>query len=164
MRIRFLLGVMGAAAILAALPGMPTGVARVAAQAGLPAGMQGEGARAMTPFEIYADKLGLDEKTQVPAVREIFLAATTEAAGPARELLQLRQRVLNVELSGQTADLKAALDAYTVAANKVATIEASTMSKVFALLKPNQQSKVPQAFLALQGMFQIGAPSGRGRG
>ncbi len=170
MRFRFLLGLTTAAAILAALPFMPITSGRVAAQKMTGAGgtegavMAGEGARAMTPFETFADKLGLDQKTQVPPVREIFLAGSAEAAASARELLQLRQRLLNLELNGQTADAKAVTDAYAVAAGKIAAIEAGTMSKVAAQLKPNQQPKIPQAFLVLQGMFQIGAPAGRGRG
>jgi hypothetical protein len=164
MRIRFLLGVTGTAAILAALITIQMDPVRLAAQQNLPAGMSGESARAMTPFETFADKLGLDEKTQLQPVREIFLAGAAEAGAPARELLQLRQRVLNIELSGQTAELKAALDAYAVAADKIATIEANTMTKVAALLRPNQQNKIPQAFQVLQGMFQINAPAGGGRG
>jgi hypothetical protein len=121
----------------------------------------------MTPFETFADKLGLDEKTQLQPVREIFLAGVAEAGAPARELLQLRNKLLNVERSGQTDEMKPTLDAYAAAAAKVAAIEASTMSKVAALLRPNQQNKIPQAFVVLQGMFQINAPAaggGRGRG
>jgi hypothetical protein len=170
MRVRFVFGMLIAAGIWAALPVLPTGAGRLAAQkmTGVSNGdsvMGGESARLMTPFETFADKLGLDEKTQLPAVREIFLAASNEAAPAAREVLQLRQRVLNLELSGPAAEeAKAASDAYAAAATKIATVEANTMSKVAALLKPNQKSKIPQAFVVLQGMFQIGAPAGRGRG
>jgi hypothetical protein len=164
MRVRFVLGVIAVAGILAAVPGQ-SGSVRAQGGGTLPPGMAAESARAMTPFEVYADRLGLDEKTQTPKVQEIFLASTQDAAGPARELLQIRQQILNIDLGSQPeTDRKAAMDAYMAAALKIAQVEANTMSKVFALLRPNQQNKVPNAFLALQGMFQLSAPGGGGRG
>ena len=39
-------------------------------------------------------------------------------------------------------------------------IEAEAFGKIYALLKPNQQSKAPQAFELMAGMF-AGAPAGR---
>jgi hypothetical protein len=46
-------------------------------------------------------------------------------------------------------------------------IEAEAFGKVYALLKPNQQSKAPQAFELMAGMFAgggMGGGMGRGRG
>ena len=68
--------------------------------------MGSETARAMTPFEQFADKLKLDDKTQVPAAREIFVAASQEAGPVGVELLQLREKLLNVAMSGTPDDLK----------------------------------------------------------
>ena len=123
-----------------------------------------EGVRALTPFEKFADRLKLDEKTQVPAAQEIFTAAATEAAPVAVEMLQIRQKLLNVALSGSPEDQKAAEGAYTVAAAKMAGIEAAAFAKVYATLKPNQQSNAPQAFALIAGFFQAAGPSGGGRG
>ncbi len=166
MRVRFVLGLAAAAVILAALPSLPGSPGRLAAQdqgdsmMGSIAG--GTNARAMTPGEIFADKLGLDLKTQVPQAQAILQAAAQEAAAPAGQLLQLRQAILNAEMKSQDAERQKAMDAYTAAAAQMAGIEASAMAKVVALLKPNQMAKIPQGFAALQGIFQSGAASGRG--
>lgn len=118
--------------------------------------MGGAAARELTPFERFADKLKLDNKTQVPQVAEIFNAAATEAGPVGRELLQLRQRLLNVELSGQADQLQPALDAYTEASARMSAIEAATFAKVYALLEPKQQSRAPEAFELMAGFFQSG--------
>ena len=123
--------------------------------------MATEGARAMTPFEQFADKLNLDEKTQVPQASQIFKAAADEAAPVAVQMLQLRQALLNADL--QSADVKSVLDQYTGAAAKMSRIEADSFAKVYALLKPNQQSKAAQAFVLMAGFFQSGPVSSRGR-
>jgi hypothetical protein len=119
-----------------------------------------EGVRALTPFERFADRLKLDEKTQVPAAQEIFTAAAQEAAPVAVEMLQLRQRLLNAALSGNTEDEKAVESAYTVAAAKMTGIEATAFAKVYATLKPNQQSNASQAFALIAGFFQAAGPGG----
>ena len=79
------------------------------------------------------------------------------------QMLQLRQKLLNDELAGDSADAKSVLDAYTAAAAKMSHIEADAFSKVYALLKPNQQSKAPQAFARMAGFFQA-TPGRGGRG
>ena len=104
MRSRLVLGALLAGVILAAVFALPTNAVR-AAQKG-PGGTEGAvmgmpTARAATPFEEFAGRLKLDEKTQLLPARDIFLAAATEAGAPGREMLQLRQRLLNLELSGQ---------------------------------------------------------------
>jgi hypothetical protein len=140
---------------------------RVGAQSDKGAGQSGappiEGVRALTPFEQFAGRLKLDEKTQVPAAQEIFTAAAKEAGPIAVEMLQLRQKMLNVALSGNPEDQKAVEGTYTVAAAKMAGIEAAAFTKVYATLKPNQQSNAPQAFALIAGFFQAAGPAG-GRG
>jgi hypothetical protein len=127
--------------------------------------MGSESARAMTPFEQFADKLKLDEKTQIPAAREVFLAAARDAGPVGVEMLQLREKLLNVTMAGSAADLKQTQDAYEATAAKMAGIEAATFAKVYALLKPNQQSKAQEAFAVMMGVFQSqgGARGGGGR-
>jgi hypothetical protein len=125
--------------------------------------MGGERAREMTPFERFADRLRLDQKEQVPQAIEIFNAGAAEARPVGVELLQLRQRILNIYLSDQPAELQPAMEAYTAAATKMAAIEAATFAKVFAILKPNQHSRAPQAFELMAGFYQAG-PARGGRG
>jgi 2-hydroxychromene-2-carboxylate isomerase len=139
--------------------GAQTGIGGVAS--GAP---PSEGVRALTPFEQFAGRLKLDEKTQVPGAQEIFTAAAKEAAPVAVEMLQLRQKLLNAVLSGSPEDQKAVESAYTATAAKMAGIEAAAFAKVYATLKPNQQSNAPQAFALIAGFFQAAGPSGGGRG
>ena len=120
------------------------------------------GARNLTPFEEFVSKLKLDEKTQVPAVREIFVAAAQQAVPVNNEMLQIRQRLLNVMLTGTADEAKAVQAAYAVSAAKMTGLEAATFAKVYTMLKPNQQPRAPEAFAQLAGMFQSGAPSARG--
>ncbi len=159
---RLLLTTLAAALVVAALTwrvGAQTGAGGV--QSGAP---PIEGVRALTPFEQFTNRLKLDEKTQVPAAQEIFTAAAKEASPVAVEMLQLRQKMLNVALSGNPEDQKAVEGAYTVAAAKMTGIETSAFAKVYAGLKPNQQSNAAQAFALIAGFFQAAGPSGGGRG
>lgn len=146
-------------------------LARPAAQGSLTGGGSGNDviggmptARALTPFEEFTGKLKLNQKTQIPAVEEIFTAAAKDAAPVGVELLQLRQKMLNVALSGTPEEMKAAGEAYAASAAKMAAIEASTFAKVYALLDPKQQSNAPQAFALLAGFFQSQASGRGGRG
>jgi hypothetical protein len=125
--------------------------------------MGGESARALTPFEEFAGKLKLDDKTQQPAAIEIINAAASEAGAVGAQILQIRQRILNAELSGSADDVKAATADYVTAEAKMAAIEANAFSKVLALTKPNQQKDAAQAFALLAGFFQRAAATG-GRG
>ena len=108
----------------------------------------------------FAAKLKLD-KVQGPAVDQILTAAATQAAPPAAQMLQLRQRMLNALHAGRGDEVKAAQDAYASAAADVARIEAAAFAKVYALLKPNQQKDAPQAFALIAGLFSI-SPTGGG--
>jgi hypothetical protein len=127
--------------------------------AGIPAAPT---ARAMTPFEEFADRLRLDQKDQVPQVVEIFNAAAVEAAPVGREMLQIRQTLLNVELNDAADQRQAVIDAYAAAAARMASIETAAFQKVYALLEPNQQSRAPQAFELMAGFFQSGPVRGGG--
>ena len=87
-------------------------------------------------------------------------------AGPVGvQLLQIRQKMLNVNLTGTADDQKAAAADYAAAGAKMAAVEAGAFAKVFALLRPNQQNNAPQAFALLGGFFQPqGGTRGGGRG
>jgi hypothetical protein len=112
----------------------------------------------------FASKLKLDN-TQRPAVDQILTAAATEAAPHAAQMLQARQRLLNVVRANAADEIKAAQDAYAASAADVARIEAAAFAKVYALLKPNQQKEAPQAFALIAGLFSNPvANNGAGRG
>lgn len=127
-----------------------------------------------TLMEQFVAALKIDMKTQAPAVQEIFAASQKEAIPVINQMMQIRQRMVNADLNDDTAEAQADRDAYLQASTKMATIEAQTFSKVYALLKPNQQSKAADAFRIMAGIFmptgpargaggRQGAPNGGGR-
>jgi 2-hydroxychromene-2-carboxylate isomerase len=120
------------------------------------------GLQQRNPYEQFADRLKLDSKTQIPAVEQILSEAAREAAPIGQQMLQLRQQLVNLALENKSADIKPVVDEYAVAAAKMAGIEARAFAKVYATLKPNQQSSASQAFAIMAGMFQLPAPRGRG--
>ena len=128
------------------------------------------GIQQRTPAERFADRLKLDAKTQIPAVEQILSDAAREAAPIGQQMLQLRQQLVNLALENKPADTKPVVDEYAAAAAKMAGIEARAFAKVYATLKPNQQSSASQAFAIMAGMFQPPAPrtpggrAGRGGG
>lgn len=128
-------------------------------------GLSGERTVVLTPVQQFAARLKLDAKTQAPAVEQILSDAQKEAAPVGQQMLQLRQQLVNLALANKAEETKPVVDAYTAAAAKMAGIEAKAFAKVYATLKPNQQSAAPQAFAIMAGMFQPSAPRGpAGRG
>jgi hypothetical protein len=118
-----------------------------------------------TVLENFADKLKLDDQTQIPAAEQLFTAATRAATPVAQEMLAQRRHMLDAEIAGKADDFKIASDAYLEASVKMASIEASAFARVFSGLKQNQKSKGPEAFALLAGYFQTVTPQrGRGRG
>jgi hypothetical protein len=117
-----------------------------------------------TQFQKFAEKLKLDSKTQVPAVGEIFTEALSEAAPVGQKMLVLRQQLVNVTLTNKPPDdQKPLLEAYKVEAAKMAGIEGRAFSKVYALLKPNQQPHATEAFALMAGIFEPQGGGGGGR-
>jgi hypothetical protein len=113
-----------------------------------------------TPFQIIVDELKLDRKTQVPAVTELFSAAEAESFAIVEEMLNLRQRMLNVETGG-TPDPKGEIPtAYAEAVEKMVALEAKLFSQTYALLTPDQRPRSPKAFALMAGFFRALPPSG----
>jgi hypothetical protein len=81
-----------------------------------------------------------------------------EAVPVAQEMLRTRQVLVNAELGSKPDEVKAALETYSAAAAKMAALEAQAFAKIYALLKPNQQSRAPQAFTLMAGIFVPPAP------
>ena len=116
------------------------------------------------PGEKMIDRLKLDDKTQAPEVRLVLMDASRDAAPFGQKMLELRQRLINLELQKKSDEIPQTIDAYTAAATEMAAIEARTFTKIYALLKPNQQANAPQAFAIMAGMFQPSPARGGGRG
>ena len=117
-----------------------------------------------TPFEQFADRLKLDGKTQIPQAEQIFSEAAKEAAPLGQQMLQLRQRLVNLALDNKPEEMKPVEEAYAATAAKMTAVEGRAFAKVYAMLKPNQQSRATQAFALIAGMFQPAAPRGAARG
>jgi hypothetical protein len=152
---------------------------------GGPGGMGGRGGgdlgggmpqmRRQSKHDMLLDKLKLNKEQKEEATK--ILAAAMEKAAPAREqLLKGRMAIAN-SITGKASedDLKKLLGLYTTVNATMTGIEAEAFGKLYALLKPNQQSKAPQAFELMTGMFAggglgasmgggMGGGSGRGRG
>src|SRR5690349_20609496 len=116
------------------------------------------------PGEKLIDKLKLDGKTQAPEVRLLLMDASRDAAPVGQKMLELRQRLINLELQKKADEIAPSVEAYAAAAAEMAAIEARTFAKIYALLKPNQQANAPQAFAIMSGIFQSGPPRAGGRG
>jgi hypothetical protein len=137
------------------------------------------GGRAQVPSltreEMLFDKLKLDKDQREEAAR--ILSTAMEKAAPTRDLLAKGRIAIANAITGKAGDdeLKAILGAYTAADATMTGIEAEAFGKLYALLKPNQQSKAPRTFELVTGMFagggrgggtggRMGDGSGRGRG
>ena len=116
------------------------------------------------PGEKMIDRLKLDDKTQAPEVRLLLMDASREATSSGQKMLELRQTLVNLALQDKADEMKAATEAYAAAATEMAGIEARAFTKIYALLKPNQQSNAPQAFAIMAGIFQPSSSRGGGRG
>jgi hypothetical protein len=127
--------------------------------------------RRQTRQEMLLDKLKLNKEQKEEANK--ILADAMEKAAPTRDLLTKGRIAIANAITGKASDddYKALLGEYTRVNATMTGIEAEAFGKLYALLKPNQQSKASQAFELMTGMFAGGAPgggmgggSGRGRG
>lgn len=113
------------------------------------------------PGEKLIDKLKLDSK-QAPEARLLLMDASRDAEPIGQKMLELRQRLINLELQKKPEEIAPAVEAYAAAAAEMAAIEARVFAKIYATLKPNQQANAPQAFAIMSGMFQPSPPRGGG--
>ena len=114
------------------------------------------------PGEKMIDRLKLDDKTQAPEVRLLLMDASRDAAPVAQKVLDIRLRLGNLALQNKLDEMPAATEAYAAAATEMAAIEARAFTKIYAMLKPNQQPNAAPAFAMMAGIFQLSP--GRGRG
>jgi hypothetical protein len=112
-------------------------------------------------------KLNKEQKEQLGTI----LSAAREKAGPIREaLLKKKLTVAQAIGSGQSEEqMKQVLADYSGLAAQMDAVEAEAFGKIYAMLKPNQQSRAEQGFEVMAGMFETagrgqGMGMGRGRG
>jgi len=128
---------------------------------GMPGGMP----RKQTKAEMLLDKLKLSKEQKEDVVT--ILNAANEKAAPIREQLAKGRAMMANMITSKApeADLKKLMGDYTTVAAMMTNIEAEAFGKIYAILKPNQQAKAPQAFELMAGMFNAAPPGpGRGRG
>jgi Spy/CpxP family protein refolding chaperone len=106
-------------------------------------------------FDTIADKLKLN-KEQKEQAATIFDAAQ-EAATPLNEqIVSQRNQITGAIIQGQNsgADFDKLMSAYTAVLAQRASVEATAYGKLYAILKPNQQSKAAQVFAEqMSGLF-----------
>ena len=173
MLVRFLLAAVLASGLALAQRGGGGGMSRdeggIANTAAIPGGKAQ--VRSLTREETLFDKLKLDKEQREEAAR--ILSMAMEKAAPTRDLLTKGRIAIANAITGKASDddFKAIMGEYTAANATMTGIEAEAFGKVYALLKPNQQSKAPQMFELITGMFAggglgggMGDGWGRGRG
>jgi Spy/CpxP family protein refolding chaperone len=115
--------------------------------------------------EQIADKLKLNKEQKEQLAN--ILSAAREKAGPIRDAL-LKQRVAVAQALGSNQSeetMKKVLADYSAAAAQMDKLEAEAFGKIYAMLKPNQQSKAEQGFELMAGLFEsAGRGQGRGEG
>jgi hypothetical protein len=115
-----------------------------------------------------ADKLKLDEKTQIPTVERIFTNAARAATSVGQDVARARRQLLDARLTDDAAGTEAARAALLAASARMTSIETAAYLEVYDQLKPNQQSRTSQAFPFMAGLFQPPPPRpalpSRGRG
>jgi hypothetical protein len=121
------------------------------------------GMRRLSKLELFEEKLKLN-KEQREEVQTAY-SATMEKSAPLRDIITKgRQVIANAILAGKSADdVNKMFSEYAMVSAQMTAAEAEFFSKVYAMLKPNQQSKAPAAFELVAGMFAGGGmPGGMG--
>ncbi|HLH18779.1 MAG TPA: Spy/CpxP family protein refolding chaperone [Bryobacteraceae bacterium] len=125
----------------------------------------GPRARRQSKTEQIADKLKLNKEQ-----REQFdsiLAAGREKAAPIREQMdKQRAQIAGALIGGKGGEEVDKMWAdYSAAAAQMTALETEAYGKIWAMLKPNQQKRGPEAFELMAGIFSAPARgTGRGRG
>jgi Spy/CpxP family protein refolding chaperone len=136
-------------------------------------GMRGEGGMGMgggaprvqrqSKLDMIADKLKLS-KDQKEQLQTILQAGMEQAMPVAEQITKGREVIAGAIIGGKSDDdIKKMMEQYAGLAAQMTAVETEAFTKVYALLKPNQQSKAPAAFELMAGIFS-GAGGGRGRG
>ena len=124
--------------------------------------------RRATKAEQFVDKLKLNREQQEEAQK--ILSAAMERMGAIRmEMDNRRLKIAEAIINGKPAEEVTRLTAeFGDTSSQFTRLEADTFGKIWATLKPNQQSQAEQAFDLLAGIFADASRPrggmGRGRG
>jgi hypothetical protein len=106
-------------------------------------------------FDAIADRLRLNKEQREQATA--FFDAAQEAAAPLNEeIANGRTQITTAFIQGQNSGegFDKLMAAYTAVLGQMAGVEATAYGKLYAILKPNQQSKAAQVFAEqMTGMF-----------
>ena len=118
-----------------------------------------------TKGEQFVDKLKLNKEQKVE-VQNILLASSKEAAPLLQQLSQARISLVTAMVNSRPqAEVDQYAKALTEVQLQVTGVELSAFQKVFALLKPNQTARAPEAFDVMAGIFEpVGGQGGMGGG
>ena len=118
-------------------------------------------------IEQFADKLKLSQE-QRGEVEKIFREVLEKSAPVRAQIDTSRANLAGAMIQGQSADeIKKMTEAHAALEAQMDLIEADAFSKIYAMLKPNQQPKAGQAFELMAGYFDRfggGGGGGGGRG
>jgi len=106
-------------------------------------------------FEVIADKLKLT-KEQKEQATNIFNAAQEAATPLVEQIATGRNRITGAIVQNQNSgpEFDKLMAAYTGVMAQMTDIEATAYGKLYAILKPNQQSKAAQVFAEqMSGLF-----------
>ena len=93
-------------------------------------------------------------REQRPEVENILNAAQEEASPLLDKMLKVRLAVANAMVAGKNQeDIDKMMASYTAVSAEMTGIETKAFSRIFAILKPNQQSKAGPAFEQFAGIF-----------
>lgn len=132
---------------------------------GMGGGMPG-GMRRQTKEELLMERLKLSKDQKEEAAK--ILSAAREKAAPVRDQMNRGRGIIAAAMAEKRDDdVKKLMVDYTTVSAQMMSIETEAFAKLYALLKPNQQAKAPQAFEMMAGMFAGGGMQGgqrRGQG
>jgi hypothetical protein len=93
-------------------------------------------------------------KEQKAEVESILNAAQEEAKPVVDKLFKARMSITNAMIAGKCqAEIDRELSAYTAVSAEMTGVESKAFSRIFAMLKANQQSKAAPALEEMAGMF-----------
>jgi hypothetical protein len=119
--------------------------------------------RTPSKLELFVDKLKLNQE-QKEETQKILNAALERMGSVRMDVEARRAKIAGALIDGKPADDVTKVTAeYAVASAQLMKIQADAFGKIWATLKPNQQSKGEQAFELLTQVFaSVGARGGRG--
>jgi exonuclease VII large subunit len=131
-------------------------------------GMGGGGMPTRTPKPTKAQEIVTRlklNKDQTAEFQTILQTAAKDALPVVQQLQHNRDLLATATITGRNqAELDELSKAVAAAQFQMTGVEVQTFQKLFALLKPNQTAKAPEAFDLMAGIFDLTPSRGGGRG